>query len=281
MAVSQLVYNLIAYAFTLLAAVGVGYLTYRVLYVGVQFDSSGLSIYRTPEDKVLDVWRAFVTWMVHFVPSSDTEKMKILGKSKRRYVTERVVFGLGSFAVIMMSMHSILWAIIIGLIGSFLPKLLLMASFEGWRQEIIAGVPTLIDFMSINLTLREHPANSLKETIPQLPPALASEVELIVSTIATTNDYKKALDNFVDRIGDADVTAIVQKLKSAWDTDVYAELFDDVRENLTRLRSLAVINKTQSKKRVLTLLPILGIPGILIIVGPPIVAWIGSTITGL
>lgn len=249
-----------------------GYSIY--LFIPKNTDMSGESILGEKAQQTLKEWvMKPVNWLAYQMDTKDKRCLEILGENRHKFALQRIGFMILFPLILYMAFGPI--PIPIGLlVGWIFPSMLLRSKYNNWRDAIVADIPTMVDYLVVYFSVGYNVKRALIDVAEVVGPELSMELQKLNADIEISKDYKGALDRFSERIDDFHVDNIIQRLKSSWEIQTSADLFENVSESLMELRKMQTNIQTSRYKLFMVVLPILGVIGMLLLVGIPLINWI-------
>ncbi len=213
------------------------------------------------------------------------EKLSNLEKNAGDFLKKAfIVGGAGGSLLFMISLGYFgIYSIAFLLIGIAASVLVAEASinyeYNRWQQNMVEGVPGLIDFLpsfleTPGITTRA----ALEYTIPFIPEPLKSEFIKTLNIIKRTGNAKKELMYLSARVRHPVMEAVCIRL-ATWDTVISPDLFSDLREEVANVQEMAAARATTKKKGMFVLVILLGIVGMILLLGFPILLNIFNSIS--
>lgn len=205
------------------------------------------------------------------------EKLRNLQKGPDEYLKKALIisFLTGAFLFLItlnaLGMYSMAF-FIAGIAGTvFIAEAFINYEYKEWQQKMIEGIPGLIDFLpsfleTPGITTRA----ALEYTIPFIPEPLRSEFIKTLNSIKRTGDARKELMYLSARVRLPIMEAVCTRLATTWDTTISADLFSDLREEIINIQEMAAAKATTKKKGMLVLVILIGILGVVLLMGFPI-----------
>lgn len=249
-----------------------GYAIY--LFIPKNTDMPGESILGEKAQQTLkEIVMKPLNWIAYQMDTKDKRCLEILGESRHKFAIQRVGFML-LFSLALYFAFG-LYLIAIGfIVGWIFPSMLLRSKYNNWRDAIVADIPTMVDYLVVYFSVGYNVKRALIDVAEVVGPELSMELQKLNADIEISKDYKGALDRFSERIDDFHADNIIQRLKSSWEIQTSANLFENVSESLMELRKLQTNMQTSRYKLFMVVLPILGVIGMIIMVGVPLINWI-------
>lgn len=219
-----------------------------------------------------------LNWIAYQMDTKDKKCLEVLGESKTKFAIQRVGFMVG-FAVLAYIAFGAFPVVIGLLLGWIFPSLLLRSKYNNWKDEVVADIPTMVDYLVVYFSVGYNVKRALVDVADAVGPALSREIQRLNADIEISKNYSAALDRMSERIDDYHADNVIQRLKSSWEMQVSADTFANVSESLLEMRKLKVSIETSRYKIFMVVLPILGVIGMLIMVGVPLAYWVMGQFT--
>ena len=144
---------------------------------------------------------------------------------------------------------------------------------DGFASGVVEFLPSFLETPSI--TTRA----ALEYTIPFLAEPLRAEMTKTVGEIQRTGNAKKELMKMSNRVKHHLVTAICYRLSATWDTSINPSLFLDLQQEVNNVQEMAAAKVTIRKKAMFAGVAALGMVGLLLLVGIPVLVKMGGQVT--
>lgn len=173
---------------------------------------------------------------------------------------------LGTFGI-----YSMAFLLVGVAVSVFIAEYAINQEYKKWQEDMIEGIPGLIDFLPAFL---ETPGittrAALEYTIPFIPSPLGEEFEKTLNIIKRTGKAEEALTNLADRVRHPVMGSVCVKLATTWDTVIDADLFSGLHREVANVEKMAAARATAKKKSLLVIVVLVGILGMVLLIGFPI-----------
>ncbi len=214
------------------------------------------------------------------------KKLKDLEKDASDFLKRAlIVGGAGGALLFMVSIGSLgIYSITFLLIGIAASVLIAEVSinyeYDKWQQDMVEGVPGLIDFLPSFLETPGITARAaLEYTIPFIPEPLKSEFIKTLNIIKRTGNAKEELMYLSARVRHPVMNAVCIRLATTWDSAISPDLFLGLREEVANIQEMAATRATTKKKGMFVLVILLGIVGMILLLGFPILLNVFNSIS--
>ncbi|MGS0763171.1 hypothetical protein [Syntrophomonas curvata] len=153
-------------------------------------------------------------------------------------------------------------------------------AYQVWQVNMVQGIPALIDFLpsfleTPGITTRA----ALEYTIPFIPGPLREELNKTLEVIKRTGNARRELMLLSSRVRHPVVEAVCTRLATTWDATINPDLFSDLREEVANVQEMAAARATTKKKGLFVVVVLVGILGMGLLAGFPIISNILNSVS--
>lgn len=207
------------------------------------------------------------------------EKLKNIQKNADEFLKKSlIVGGLGGGLIFILTLgvlgpYSIVF-LLAGLAASILiAEAAINHEYKTWQLDMVEGIPAIIDFLPSFLeTPGISTRTAMEYTIPFINGPLRGELRKAVDTIKRTGNARRELMMLSARVRHPVMEAVCTRLATTWDATITPDLFSDLREEVANVQEMAAARATSKKKGLFVLVVLVGILGMGLLAGFPVLA---------
>lgn len=213
-------------------------------------------------------------------------KLAIIKKTTGEFLKKAVMVGLlmGILIAILswglLGSFSMVFLILGAAAGVFIAELAINKAYQKWREQMVGGIPVLIDFLPAFLETPSITTRSaLEYSLPFCPEPLQGELTRTVNSIKRTGDAKKEIMRLEHKIQHPLARGVFYRLATTWDTSITPDLFRDLRQEVINEQDRAAARTTAAKKGLFVVVALIAILGLGLLAGYPVLMKILNSVS--